>query len=70
MYIGIVSSDNQAAIPFHLRDEEYKEQSWDRMRQYQTDKAKTYYHAHNQKQVCDMCGGRYVTSKTGGTCQH
>ena len=63
VYIGIMSSDNQAPISFHLRDEEYKEQIWGRMRQYQLDKFKTYYHAHNQKHGCDVCGGRYVTSK-------
>ena len=44
VYIGIMSSDNQAPIPFHLRGAEYKEQSWGRMRQYQQDKFQTYYH--------------------------
>ena len=63
VYIGIMSSDNQAPIPFHLRDEEYNAQSWGRMRQYQLDKFKTYYHTYNQKHGCDVCGGRYVTSK-------
>ena len=58
-----MSSDNQAAIPFHLRGEEYKDQSWGRMRQYRIDTLKTYYHEHKQKHGCDVCGGRYVTSK-------
>ena len=63
MYIIIMNSDNQVPIPFRLRDEEYKEQTWEHMQKFQRDKFTTYYHAHNQKHGCDICGGWYVTSK-------
>ena len=58
-----MSSSSNAPIPFHLRSTEDKEKAWARLEECIRERAWTHYYATNQKHDCDMCGGRYATSK-------
>ena len=58
-----MSSSSKAPIPFHLRSTEDKEKTWARLEECIRERTLKHYHATNQKHDCDICGGRYVTSK-------
>ena len=58
-----MSSSSKAPIPFHLRSTEEKEKTWARLEECVRERSLKHYHATNQKHDCDICGGRYVTSK-------
>ena len=58
-----MSSSSKAPIPFHLRSTEDKAKTWARLEECIRERTLKHYHATNQKHDCDICGGRYVTSK-------
>ena len=58
-----MSSSSKAPIPFHLRRTKDKEKTWARLEEGNRERSLKHYHATNQKHDCDLCGGRYVTSK-------
>ena len=60
-----MSSSSQASVPFHLRSTEDKERTWAHLEECMRQRSLKHYHANNKKHDCDICGGRYVTSKKG-----